>query len=75
MLGHFVPKKRFKLHQMCVLHCSLYIIPYVSPRPRPVRVKTFSTHVVVKKCHVVRKMAGFTHDTTNIVGLCSWKTF
>ena len=25
------------------------------------RVKTFSTHVVVKKCHVVRKMAGFTH--------------
>ena len=73
MLGHFVPKKRFKLHQMCVLHCSLYIIPYVSPRPRPVRTKTFSTHVVVKKCHVVRKMAGFTHDTTNIVGLCSEK--
>ena len=47
-LGHFVPKKRFNLHQMCVLHCSLYIIPYVSPRPRPVRVKTFSTHIVVK---------------------------
>ena len=75
MLGHFVPKKRFNLHQMCVLHCSLYIIPYVSARPRPVRVKTFSTHVVVKKCHVVRKMAGFTHDTTNIVGLYSGKTF
>lgn len=33
------------------------------------RVKTFSMHVVVKKCHIVRKMAGFTHDTTNIVGL------
>ena len=73
MLGHLVPKKRFNLHQMCVLHCSIYIIPYVSPRPRPVRAKTFSTHVVVKKCHVVRKMAGFTHDTTNIVGLCSEK--
>ena len=66
MLGHFVPKKRFKLHQMCVLHCSIHIIPYVSPRPRPVRVKTFSTHVVVKKCHVVRKMAGFTHGMLNI---------
>ena len=32
----------------------------------PVRVKTFSTHVVVKKCHVVRKMAGFTHGMLNI---------
>ena len=41
MLGHFVPKKRFSLHQMCVLHCSLYIIHYVSPRPRPVHTKTF----------------------------------
>ena len=30
------------------------------------RVKTFSTHVVVKKCHVVRKMAGFTHGMLNI---------
>ena len=30
------------------------------------RVKTFSTHVVVKKCHVVRKMAGFTHGMSNI---------
>lgn len=29
----------------------------------------FSTHFVVKKCHIVRKMSGFTHDTTNIVGL------
>ena len=48
MLGHFVPKKRFSLHQMCVLHCSLYIITYVSPRPRPVCTKTFFTHVVVK---------------------------
>ena len=34
--------------------------------PPPVRVKTFSTHVVVKKCHVVRKMAGFTHGMSNI---------
>ena len=32
----------------------------------PVRVKTFSTHVVVKKCHVVRKMAGFTHGMSNV---------
>ena len=30
------------------------------------RVKTFSAHVVVKKCHVVRKMAGFTHGMLNI---------
>ena len=30
------------------------------------RVKTFFTHVVVKKCHVVRKMAGFTHGMSNI---------
>ena len=30
------------------------------------RVKTFSTHVVVKKCHVVRKMAGFTHGMSKI---------
>ena len=30
------------------------------------RVKTFSTHVVVKKCHVVRKMAGFTHASLGI---------
>ena len=29
------------------------------------RVKTFSMHVVVKKCHVVRKMAGFTHDMSH----------
>ncbi len=29
-------------------------------------VKTFSTHVVVKKCHVVRKMAGFTHGMSKI---------
>ena len=29
-------------------------------------VKTFSTHVVVKKCHVVRKMAGFTHASPGI---------
>ena len=32
----------------------------------PVRVKTFSTHVVVKKCHVVRKMAGFAHAEPGI---------
>ena len=30
------------------------------------RVKTFSVHIVVKKCHVVRKMAGFTHGMSNI---------
>ena len=30
------------------------------------RVKTFSTHVVVKKCHVVRKMAGFAHVSPGI---------
>ena len=30
------------------------------------RVKTFSTHIAVKKCHVVRKMAGFTHGMSNI---------
>ena len=30
------------------------------------RVKTFSTHIVVKKCHDVRKMAGFTHGMSNI---------
>ena len=30
------------------------------------RIKTFSAHVVVKKCHVVRKMAGFTHGMSNI---------
>ena len=30
------------------------------------RVKTFSTHVVVKKRHDVRKMAGFTHGMSNI---------
>ena len=30
------------------------------------RVKTFSAHDVVKKCHVVRKMAGFTHGMSNI---------
>ena len=30
------------------------------------RVKTFSAHIVVKKCHVVRKMAGFTHGMSNI---------
>ena len=29
------------------------------------RIKTFSTYVVVKKCHVVRKMAGFTHDMSH----------
>ena len=32
----------------------------------PVRVKTFSTHVMVKKCHGVRKMAGFTHASQGI---------
>ena len=32
----------------------------------PVRVKTFSTHVVVKKCHVVRKIAEFTHGMSNV---------
>ena len=30
------------------------------------RVKTFSAHVVVKKRHDVRKMAGFTHGMLNI---------
>ena len=30
------------------------------------RVKTFSAHIVVKKCQVVRKMAGFTHGMLNI---------
>ena len=30
------------------------------------RVKTFSTHVAVKKCHVVRKIAGFTHASQGI---------
>ena len=29
-------------------------------------IKTFSTHLVVKKCRVVRKMAGFTHGMSNI---------
>ena len=29
-------------------------------------IKTFSTHVVVKKRHDVRKMAGFTHGMLNI---------
>ena len=28
--------------------------------------KRFFTHVAVKKCHVVRKMAGFTHGMSNI---------
>ena len=32
----------------------------------PVRVKTFSTHVVVKKCHVVRKITEFTHGMSNV---------
>ena len=30
------------------------------------RVKTFSMHIVVKKRHDVRKMAGFTHGMSNI---------
>ena len=30
------------------------------------RVKTFSTHVVVKKRHDVRKMAGFAHGMSKI---------
>ena len=30
------------------------------------QIKTFSTHVVVKKCHVVRKMAGFAHASPGI---------
>ena len=29
-------------------------------------VKTLSALIVVKKCHVVRKMAGFTHGMLNI---------
>ena len=36
------------------------------PYPPPVRIKTFSTHIVVNKCQVVRKMARFTHGMSNI---------
>ena len=32
----------------------------------PVSIKTFSAHVVAKIHHVVREMAGFTHDMLNI---------
>ena len=41
----------------------------------PVRVKTFSVHIVVKKCHVVRKMAGFTHGMSILNSTCVKKTF
>jgi len=31
-----------------------------------VSIKTFSAHIAVKKCHVVRKMAGFAHAEPGI---------
>ena len=35
---------------------------------RPVSIKTFSTHVVVKKCHVVSKTGHFTHERKRFRG-------
>ena len=39
------------------------------------RDKTFSTHIVVKKCHLVREKAGFTHDMKNIELVVRGKRF
>ena len=55
------PRRGFSATWSLLMFISMQCAP-----PPPVRVKTFSTHVVVKICHVVRKMAGFTHGMSNI---------
>ena len=66
---HFVPRKRFNLHQMCVRPCSLYIIPVTfSTDQVPCVLKRFLLTTGRNFRHVVRELGVFTHGKNSHEG-------